>query len=59
MDGYLNNHIVDRVKEVLHSDQRREEMVNANYRIAGRHYSYGVLRRWLNTLLINFFGTDL
>jgi len=59
MDGYLNNHTVDRVKEVLHSGQRREEMVNTNYSIAGRHYSYGVLRRWLNTLLINFFGTDL
>ena len=59
MDGFLTHHTVDRVKEILQSPQRREEMVNTNFDIAARHYSYGVLRRWLNTLLINFFGTEV
>jgi glycosyltransferase involved in cell wall biosynthesis len=58
MDGFLTGHTVDRVKEIMRSPERRKEMVNTNFNIAGRHYSYGVLRRWLNTLLINFFGTD-
>ena len=58
MDGYLTRKTVDKVREVLESPERREKMVAANYDIARRHYSYAVLRRWLNTLLINFFGID-
>jgi glycosyltransferase involved in cell wall biosynthesis len=58
MDGFLTRHTVEKVKEVLQSPDRRKEMVNTNFEIASRHYSYRVLRRWLNTLLINFFGTD-
>ena len=37
---------------------RRERMVEHNYRVASRYYSYAFLRRWLNILLINFFGMD-
>ena len=59
MDGFLNRQTVAKVKEILQSPQRREEMVNTNFDIASRHYSYGVLRRWLNTLMINFFGADV
>ena len=58
MDGFLTGHTVDRVKDIMRSPERRKEMVNTNFNIAGRHYSYGILRRWLNTLLINFFGTE-
>jgi glycosyltransferase involved in cell wall biosynthesis len=58
MDGFLTRQTVAKVKEILQSPQRREEMVNTNFDIASRHYSYRVLHRWLNTLLINFFGTD-
>ncbi|MGB5750269.1 MAG: glycosyltransferase family 4 protein [Desulfobacterales bacterium] len=59
MDGFLTRRTVDRVKEILQYPERREEMVNTNFDIAARYYSYGVLRRWINTLLINFFGTDV
>jgi len=58
MDGYLNHKTVDRVREVLESPQRRKKMVDTNFDIARRHYSYAVLRRRLSTLLINFFGMD-
>ncbi len=58
MDGFLTHRTVAKVKEILQSPRRRAEMVNTNFDIAARHYSYGVLRRWINTLLINFFGTD-
>jgi hypothetical protein len=43
----------------LESPQRREMMVQANFEIARRHYSYALLRRWLNTLMTNFFGVDV
>jgi len=59
MDGYLTRKTVQKVREVLKSPERREKMVNTNYEIAGRYYSFAMLRRWLNTLLANFFGTEM
>ena len=56
MDGYLTQKTVSKVKEVLESPDRRVKMVNTNYEVASRHYSYAVLRRWLNIMLTNFFG---
>jgi glycosyltransferase involved in cell wall biosynthesis len=58
MDGYLNHHTVQKVKEVLESPQRCQKMVNTNYAVASRHYSYAVLRRWLSIILTNFFGVN-
>ena len=59
MDGFLTKKEVRKVREILESHQRREEMVGRNFEIAKRHYSYEFLRRRLNFLLTNFFGTDL
>jgi hypothetical protein len=58
MDGYLTRKNVKRVKNILEYPESRQKMVNTNYEIASRYYSYAVLRRWLNTLLTNFFGVD-
>ncbi|MFC1858880.1 glycosyltransferase [Thermodesulfobacteriota bacterium] len=59
MDGFLTSRNVRQVKEVLESPERREKMVRHNYEIALRHYSYAVLRRWLNTIMTNFFGMEV
>jgi len=59
MDGYLTLKTVKKVREVLESPERRENMVNTNYEIAKRHYSFAVLHRYLNMLLTNFFGVDI
>jgi uncharacterized membrane protein len=59
MDGFLTKKEVRKVREILESEQRREEMVSRNYDIAKRHYSYEFLRRRLIFLLTNFFGTEL
>ena len=58
MDGYLTAKTVSKVKEVLESPDRRAKMVNKNYEVASRHYSFAVLRRWLNIMLANFFGVN-
>jgi glycosyltransferase involved in cell wall biosynthesis len=58
MDGYLNLKTVEKVREVLESSDRRENMVNTNYEIAKRHYSFAVLHGCLNMLLTKFFGVD-
>jgi len=56
MDGFLTKKNVEKVREILTSNQRRDQMVDHNYQVAQRYYSYSVLRRWLNTLMSNFFG---
>ena len=58
MDGYLTKKTVKKVKEVLKSPERRDKMVNRNYAIAERYYSYTVLEKRLAAILINFFGTN-
>jgi glycosyltransferase involved in cell wall biosynthesis len=58
MDGFLTKKNVQKVQEVLESPERREKMVTTNYEIAIRHYSYAVLRRWLNNIIVNFFGIE-
>jgi glycosyltransferase involved in cell wall biosynthesis len=58
MDGYLNRKTVSRVKEVLTSPERREIMVNKNYDIALKHYSYSVLQKCAERFFVKFFGMD-
>ena len=58
MDGFLDENTVDQVKAVLRSPQRMRRMVQHNFEVASRHYCYGVLRRWLNTLMVTFFGAE-
>jgi len=57
MDGFLTDETVETVKHILEDSGKREKMVEQNYAIARRHYSFAVLERWLKTLLVNFFGT--
>jgi hypothetical protein len=58
MDGFLTHRNVARVRELLVNPERREAMIEKNYAIAARHFSFAVLRKHLNYLLINFFGMD-
>lgn len=58
MDGYLTQKTVKKVKAVLKSPERRQEMVDHNYAIAKRYYSYAVLQQRLSAILVNFFGTN-
>jgi len=59
MDGFLTSKNVQMVKEILESPIRKEQMVERNYEIATRHYSYAVLRKQLNNLLMHFFGISI
>lgn len=57
IDGFLSKKTVHKVKEILEYPQRREKMVNFNYKIASRHYSYSVLRD-LFGIVMNDFSED-
>ena len=55
MDGFLSKRTVYKVKEILESPKLREKMVNTNYEVASRYYSYGVLRNQLSAMMNEFF----
>ncbi len=59
MDQYLTRKTLQQAVEVFEVPVRRECMVNKNYDIAIRHYSYSVLWKNLNYLLVKFFGMDV
>jgi mannosylglucosylglycerate synthase len=56
MDGFISKKTVQKVKEVLESPERRQNMVNNNYEVAWRHYSYSVLRNQFNAIINDFFN---
>jgi mannosylglucosylglycerate synthase len=58
MNGFLTKKTVQKAREILESPEKKAEMVNHNYEIASRYYSYSVLRKGLNSLIINFFGIE-
>ena len=59
MDGFLTKSVVQTVREILENPKRLKQMVDHNYEVATRHYSYAVLRKRLNFLLGNFFGIEM
>ena len=59
MDGFLSKKIVNDVIGILESSTRRKKMINNNYQIATRHYSYSVLRNQLTAILKMFFGDSV
>jgi glycosyltransferase involved in cell wall biosynthesis len=58
MDGFITSDIVRKVKAIIESTETRQRMVNRNYDIASRYYSYARLRESLSALIINFFGAE-
>jgi hypothetical protein len=55
----LTKKVVQAVREILENPQRRQHIVEYNYEVATRHYSYAVLHKRLNFLLGNFFGIEM
>ncbi len=59
MDGFLTQATVRQAKEIIESQPVQEKMVDTNYEVAARHYSYDVLCHRLNTILKEFsFSPD-
>lgn len=55
-DGFIAPETVTRAREILQQPELAAPMVETNYRLATKHYSYAVLRRQLETLLAQLFG---
>jgi len=51
LDGYVNTQAIELAKTVLKDEVYREHMVEHNYRIANRFYSYDVLEKKLSGVI--------
>jgi transcriptional regulator of NAD metabolism len=51
IDGYVSEEAVRQTREVLENPQRRQAMVEKNYEIAKRFFSYRVLQQKLKHLV--------
>ena len=56
MNGFVTQPLVDEIKKILEDDNFRMAMVDHNFDIAKRFYSYASLRRSLRTLISNITG---
>ena len=57
IDDYITQQAVDYTRKILFDKDLRQEMVEHNYDLARRYFSYGVLREKLDAILRNLFGT--
>ncbi len=56
MDGFVTNSLLNQVRRLLSEPDYRAEMVDHNYAIARKFYSYSALRRSLRTLITGLTG---
>ena len=57
IDGFLTESAVKQVEQVLTDPERRHAMVERNFELGKKYFSYAALKRGLSTLLTSFFGT--
>lgn len=58
MEGFLTKSVAEQVRRVIEDDVYRAEMVETNYELATRFFSYAVLRRKLRAIVCNYTGQD-
>jgi glycosyltransferase involved in cell wall biosynthesis len=58
MNGFLTKDVVNQVRRVVEDEEYRRHMVEANYELGKRFFSYSVLRRRLRVLITNVTGMD-
>lgn len=56
MEGFMTRRVCEDVRRLLENEAYRRGVVDYNYEIAARFYSYSVLRRSLRTLITNITG---
>jgi glycosyltransferase involved in cell wall biosynthesis len=57
IDGFLTETAVRQVELVLKDPERRQTMVEKNFELGKKYFSYSSLKRGLSALLTSFFGT--
>ncbi|MCR9119694.1 MAG: glycosyltransferase family 4 protein [bacterium] len=58
MNGLITKEVVAHVDRVIEDREYRQEMVDTNYELGKKFFSYTVLRRKLRALVTNFTGAE-
>jgi glycosyltransferase involved in cell wall biosynthesis len=58
MDGLLTAEVVKKIQSIISDKERRKKMVDNNYRLALKHYSYSSLRKQLALIKPKLFWPD-
>jgi len=58
MNGFLTRNVLEHVRQVISDPEYRQEMVDHNYELSKKFFSYSVLRRKLRSLITSFTGLD-
>jgi len=58
MDGFLTDKVVDQVRLVLRDEDRRQRMVEHNYNVAKRFFSYHRAATELGAMLSTALPSD-
>ncbi|RKY80893.1 glycosyltransferase family 1 protein [candidate division KSB1 bacterium] len=54
MNNYVNDRVVKEIKYLLENPEKVDEMVEKNFHLASRFFSYEVLEQKLKTILVNY-----
>ncbi len=58
MNGFLTRNVLDQVRRVIADKDYRKQMVDHNFALGKKFFSYSVLRRKLRSLITAFTGLD-
>ena len=58
MNGFLTRNVFEQVRKVIADEKFRQEIVDHNYELGKKFFSYSVLRRKLRSLITAFSGLD-
>jgi len=58
MDGFLTRKVIDQVQKVISDEAYRNEMVDHNFELGKKFYSYSMLKRKLRSMITHFTGLD-
>jgi glycosyltransferase involved in cell wall biosynthesis len=56
MDGFITDSTVSRVATLLRDSEERRRVVEKNFQIARKHFSFQILRKGLASMISGFFG---
>ncbi|MBT9138266.1 MAG: putative zinc protease [Syntrophomonadaceae bacterium] len=56
MEGYLTDTTVNEVKKLLDNPDAQRKMVETNFQVAKKFFSYDILKRRLTSIFISFYG---
>jgi mannosylglucosylglycerate synthase len=57
-DGFITDDTIRETRDLLERPALVQEMVENNYELAKRYYSYAILERSLKTLIVDLFGVE-